>query len=1721
MPREVWSIEIQADISKALGQLQSLRSQLATLGSGATAIRPVFDASGVQKGVKTMNTALSSGQRRATGFISGLQQDFGNFGRIFASRIAFTFATAVERLIIGSLLLIPKAFAGAISAGAQFEDALRRTATVAAGGFGDIEGAMDKLGKTAREVGATTTFTAVEVASAMFELVSVGLSVEETQDAITASAELAVAVQTDLGTAIDITTQIMKAFGLNASELADIGDKLTFAIDNTTLNVSRLQAALRFAAPAAGALGIEFDDMLTVIAKFVDVTKQGGIAGRAFRFMISALADPSAKAKDRIESLGLTVEDVDPQMNSLTDIMKKFAFTTLDGGDALAIFGKRAGGTVAGAITDIRLGLAAGVDELEKFKEGLTEAARLDLAKKQAQEFMQTLVSQWKIFVSKITELGLQIFDVIGPGVIIAAKAVNGFLDVVIKIGPALQVFLSLLISISAVRIAGALGAGTIALIKFTRATIAANRAGTLFAAGSFASNRAMVVAARNSGIAAGSMTKFTVIISRIIPFLTKFAGRAGLIGVATGFILWVKNSALLNETLKFLGNLLVSMIPQFDSLDKLMEFLNKKWLFMKDMLSVIINQGFDIFISTLIGLFGKLVGGIADVLSGLGLLDESNSTLRNLESAAEDAAQHVLDLSAASENARIAALRMEDAVLTLNEALKIQINSLDDFRTKEAAVVQSFNQLTAAGETQERALFLLQDALRDLFLNSELVSGEYSKSLIPLMAEAEVRFKFTGDAAGDAAEKMKKLNDAFSAIFGTNAPETRDALNEVFDAIIAVEEGAGRLTDGQMLALVERLDELEKAAKDAGVEMGSGLAARIQLARLTIQGMTGDVQVLAVTANDASKMIGKLPEAITAMDPGFPTFKALSDAIKEISDKFDTARILISGGFAPPGVIEGIKTEFAEVAQSLVDVEAFAGQSSDEFLSMAANLGFVRKEGESVELFTRRIAASAKDADSAYADFFKNVRQGIATALGELIVKGKNFGTTMKKLFDGVFVTNLTKGIENSLGAFDTLREGGASTMDSLKGGVEEFRKTLDGPLNAAIIGARAAMGGWQDVGMAAMSAISNFAKGDWIAGIMASIGAVAGALKNLFGGTTAQKEMKKLGISVSDNLIKTIEEAEKKLGDYGAAIRTNLAAIIKEEGIPNIAMLNKFLGMQTALLSDLDRGTISSKQAMEAMNASMTELMASAVDLNSPQGFAGIITTLTDVIKRTTLTGASMINTRDAVKLLNDQFPALVEASKEFGVAGLEGMRSLIEGARAAGLEVEALNSFVIEKASTIVSSIQSLVGSGMALTAQQVQFAARAMSVAFAELRASGMTIPEIIDQMGDSIVALRDRATELGIKLPASFNLIVGLGALFKNEFVKPQLDGLNAIQSAFQAMIELGLKPTQQDFNVLKDQANKAFQTMIDQGFKGKKALLAIAPTLELIRDNAADFGLTIDANTQSLIDQATEQGVLGAQTMSDTDVMKTGFDNIGKAINRLIETMGGVPVALKTFGDEVVTQGGKMQNEFVKTGAVLQNEVVAGIITAQDAISNLGSTASNQMQQFRDSASNAVSGAIDDFQFLQQKLVGNTIIKDIADLGSGFMQDWGDFTHNVVLKVGDDFERLETRIGPDSEADRRRQGLFGIPKGLLDRGASGFHVPDSLSAGDIRRKLRNKDFGSEGERRALDRALDRRLSLRIDLGGRELKNFIVDTMEEESRNGRARIAESAIREGDR
>jgi hypothetical protein len=856
----------------------------------------------------------------------------------------------------------------------------------------------------------------------------------------------------------------------------------------------------------------------------------------------------------------------------------------------------------------------------------------------------------------------------------------------------------------------------------------------------------------------------------------------------------------------------------------------------------------------------------------------------------------------------------------------------------------------------------------------------------------------------------------------------------------------------------------------------------------------------------EAIEEVAPLPPIFDPANNDLTTIKEIETAIDEYRRKFASAQIMAKQGLLP----EGFVRQFDEDMNAVGNLILSSGEATDEmaaaFAEMAENAGFFRNENESMEHFITRVAEGAVEAKDEWGAFFDSMIDGIGKAIGDLIVKGKGFKEVMGGIMRGFSGAGIITGLKTITGTLRTAMADGKSFTDGLSEGIGKFREQLDGKVNAGILGVSAAMGGWQDIGMAGLSAISNFAKGDWVAGIMASVGAVVGAFKKLFGGTTAEKELKKMGLTISEELTKKIEEANKALGDYGAAIRTNLAGIMQEEGVKSIKDFNKFLGMNRALLSDLDRGTLSSSEAMKSMGESMTELIKAAVDLNSPAAFGGVITNLIDVIARTQLTGTSMIAASDATKLLGEQFPALVEASKEFGLAGKAGLRQIIDGAREAGLAVAEIDSFVREKAGTIVSSIQKLVGSGLELTATQIQFAARNMSVAFAEMRAAGMSVPEIINAMGDSLGAITERAAELGIKLPESFSLIAGLGPLFQNEFVKPQLEGLGAITSAFGALIELGLKPTQEDFQALTETAFTAFTTMQEQGASGKQALLAIGPTLAMIRDNAIQFGFAIDANTQSLIDQAVEAGVLGEAQMSTNEVMQTGFENVGNAINRLIETMGGVPIALKGFEKSVVSAGNTMNNEFTQTGQVLNGVVVPGINAAAGAIQNLGGLASEQMALFKDSAGDAVNGAIEDFEFLQKKLVGNTIIKDIATMGSAFMEQWGDNTADVVMKVGTDFQGLKDET----------VGTPGVPgSGVMNQIKTGILTRPALPNAPTMTPQMQEQMKLK---KAIQAKEAMKINMRVDIGGREVKNLIVETVAEESRDGRMVVDTNSVRE---
>jgi hypothetical protein len=111
-------------------------------------------------------------------------------------------------------------------------------------------------------------------------------------------------------------------------------------------------------------------------------------------------------------------------------------------------------------------------------------------------------------------------------------------------------------------------------------------------------------------------------------------------------------------------------------------------------------------------------------------------------------------------------------------------------------------------------------------------------------------------------------------------------------------------------------------------------------------------------------------------------------------------------------------------------------------------------------------------------------------------------------------------------------------------------------------------------------------------------------------------------------------------------------------------------------------------------------------------------------------------------------------------------------------------------------------------------------------------------------------------------------------------VMSTLEGVNAMMSGLSKM---GLL-TQQDFSDLSSIAVDTFNQMTAGGVNGRQAMAAMQPTLQKIWQLHKDQGLVIDDNTQALITQAEEAGIVGEQMREPQEQMLEVLKAIAKAL---------------------------------------------------------------------------------------------------------------------------------------------------------------------------------------------------------------------------------------------
>lgn len=204
-----------------------------------------------------------------------------------------------------------------VKAAANFEQSMAKVKAIS--GATDTE--FQQLKATAKDLGATTQFSASQAADGLAFLSLAGFKAQDSINAMPAVLNLAAAGAIDLGTAADISSNIMTGFGIAATETGMAADVLTKTFTTANTDMNQLGMAMKYVAPVAKALGWDITDAATAVAKMSDAGIQGSQAGTSLRAALLSLANPTGQTQKAFEKLGISVVDANGQFKPLPELI--------------------------------------------------------------------------------------------------------------------------------------------------------------------------------------------------------------------------------------------------------------------------------------------------------------------------------------------------------------------------------------------------------------------------------------------------------------------------------------------------------------------------------------------------------------------------------------------------------------------------------------------------------------------------------------------------------------------------------------------------------------------------------------------------------------------------------------------------------------------------------------------------------------------------------------------------------------------------------------------------------------------------------------------------------------------------------------------------------------------------------------------------------------------------------------------------------------------------------------------------------------------------------------------------------------------------------------------------------------------------------------------------------------------------------------------------------
>lgn len=371
-----------------------------------------------------------------------LDLDTSGFQRGFKSALqdlrAFNDSSATTQTKVGALgsaftsigssmtkyVTVPIAGAGAAVVGVatKFESAMSEVGAISGATGKDFQALTDK----AKEMGATTKFSASESASALKYMAMAGWDTNAMLDGLDGVMQLAAASGEDLASTSDIVTDAMTAFGMSADQSTRFANVLAQTANRSNTSVALMGETFKYVAPVAGALGYSIEDTSVAIGLMANSGIKGSQAGTSLKNILTNLAKPTDQVQGYMDKLSISLTDSAGKVKPLNQLLNEMR----DGFNGLTE-AEKAEYAAGIAGKEGMSGLLAIVNSSQTDFDNLTEAINNSsgAAENVSNVMMDNLGGQLTILKSTLESIAISFGDILLPAVKKVVSKLQDFAD--------------------------------------------------------------------------------------------------------------------------------------------------------------------------------------------------------------------------------------------------------------------------------------------------------------------------------------------------------------------------------------------------------------------------------------------------------------------------------------------------------------------------------------------------------------------------------------------------------------------------------------------------------------------------------------------------------------------------------------------------------------------------------------------------------------------------------------------------------------------------------------------------------------------------------------------------------------------------------------------------------------------------------------------------------------------------------------------------------------------------------------------------------------------------------------------------------------------------------------------------------------------------------------------------------------------------------------------